>query len=431
MTYEETMRALGIEVEVPDWAASWSHSDAPGPPDEARLISPAFVHEACRFLGMGSDVQRALLEALPGFDECPAIRRLWRHCRMLLFTPPGVTGAAAHRWPVVSSRACRAGPLLHVFALLAGLPDVRERDRRRGIPEAVTVETLDDLEWWIREHRRLHGEWGFSELVWLVAHFSGELYRLGRLQFLFERFAYPYRAFRHRQRGDVVFLAGAGMRFRPDGQAYDADGRLDSSAPAAVVEGGGGSVSGTLILPTGRTAAAAVRLPASDWEPVLGYRDPVLGVHITGDRPMDHAECGASFRAAVEFFPRHFADRPFRAFSCRSWLLDPQLEDVLPDSANLVRFLREWYLFPLPQADSRQTFARVFGDEFVGLDQAPQRTALQRAIVHSARQGTRWRSAGGVIFPDRLQWGAQVYRTRFHERLANAGLDYDSLDRRS
>ena len=48
-----------------------------------------------------------------------------------------------------------------------------------------------------------------------------------------------------------------------------------------------------------------------------------------------------SFAAATDFFARYFPDYPTRDFYCQSWLLDPQLATLLPDS-NLAAFQRRW-----------------------------------------------------------------------------------------
>jgi len=48
----------------------------------------------------------------------------------------------------------------------------------------------------------------------------------------------------------------------------------------------------------------------------------------------------------------YLADRPVAALVCCSWMFNTQLERILPPSANLVRYLRDLYLFPLPPSDT-------------------------------------------------------------------------------
>ena len=155
-----------------------------------------------------------------------------------------------------------------------------------------------------------------------------------------------------------------------------------------------------------------VTLAAADWDPVLEPGDPVLYFHIPGGIPLDHAACGDSFRAAMDFFPRHFPERPYRAFFCGSWLLDTQLEDWLPSGSNLVRFLREFYMVP-SGISARSILQTVFGNDADDLSNAPRDTSLQRAILEHVSAGRPIDPRAGkcFLFPEDLDWGRQVYRT--------------------
>ena len=98
------------------------------------------------------------------------------------------------------------------------------------------------------------------------------------------------------------------------------------------------------------------------------------------------------------------------AVTCSSWLLDPQFEDWLKPESNIVRFLREWYLAPRPGANDGQTFERIFGGPVDDINTAPRDSSLRRAILDHMKAGGRWRSTASVIFPEDINWGAQVYR---------------------
>jgi hypothetical protein len=58
-----------------------------------------------------------------------------------------------------------------------------------------------------------------------------------------------------------------------------------------------------------------------------------IGLHIPESGPMTPEAVAASLDEAHAFFPRHFPDEHYTAFSCASWLLDPQLLEYLPDAA--------------------------------------------------------------------------------------------------
>jgi hypothetical protein len=69
------------------------------------------------------------------------------------------------------------------YVFVAALPHTRAYHRARGIPADVSRRTLTDLGRHMALHRRRHGRGGVQSPQWLMLHFRGELYQLGRLQF--------------------------------------------------------------------------------------------------------------------------------------------------------------------------------------------------------------------------------------------------------
>lgn len=285
------------------------------------------------------------------------------------------------------------------------------------MPAEVARDTLSDINRWFggQEDSPPRPPWGItSEAVsWLVHHLTGELYRLGRLQFQFGRFGYELRAFRNRNSGTVIALCEDGISYREDG------GRVSEG-----VETGPGAwtfclvltehhVTGNPISPEGRALREEVTLPAVEWKQVLAPKQAVLHLHIPAGGPLHHDECGHSLRRARDFFTSHFPDRPFSAFCCRSWLLDAELQHFLPDTANIVRFQREFYLFPV-RSTPEYLVQHILGQVPDDLSAAPRRTGLQRALLDMLNRGEVLRPTGGACFllPEDLDWGSQVYLRR-------------------
>lgn len=69
-------------------------------------------------------------------------------------------------------------------AFLATLPDIRRYHREVGVADDVSRATLADLGQQLSLHRRAYGGFGLATAWWICAHWTGVLYRLGRLQFL-------------------------------------------------------------------------------------------------------------------------------------------------------------------------------------------------------------------------------------------------------
>jgi hypothetical protein len=399
------------------WRASWSASQPSFDPNRIFFLTREFVDETGRTIGLKPELGVALGAALAFFEQQPALKRLAWHCHHLLFQDPeGYLQMA--QWPQIPREAGEPAALFYALVALAGVPNLIELHRQRGIPRAITLATLSDLEIWIKEYNSPHTRFGPGQLGWLFHHLSGRLYRLGRLQFNFEFWKYDFLAFRHRRTKRVMLLAGANQQFRTDGQYADADGAKDTVAWTSVLhEPRPAVIRGNPVVPTGRVLREIIELPLTEWELIFRQGDPALGVHIPATGPMDHAECGEAFRQAGLFFPKYFPERPWKAFTCNSWLLDPQFERYLPAGSNVLRFLKEWYLFPVPKATAEQHYERIFGWQFTKLtpDQiaaAPQTTSLQKILVQHVQAGGRWRMSGSVLFPEDLAWGTAAYRNQ-------------------
>lgn len=77
--------------------------------------------------------------------------------------------------------------LVAVAAYLDTLHDIRAFHARLGIPDEISWATLADLGRQVWLHRRVHGVFGCETYWWLISHWLGSLYQLGRLQFLLYR----------------------------------------------------------------------------------------------------------------------------------------------------------------------------------------------------------------------------------------------------
>ncbi|MFJ9243308.1 acyltransferase domain-containing protein [Streptomyces sp. NPDC101776] len=75
------------------------------------------------------------------------------------------------------------GAYFSVYVFVAALPYTRAYHRERDIPADVSRRTLADLGRNIAVHHRRYGGGGLPFPQWLIPHFRGELYQLGRLQY--------------------------------------------------------------------------------------------------------------------------------------------------------------------------------------------------------------------------------------------------------
>jgi hypothetical protein len=124
----------------------------------------------------------------------------------------------------------------------------------------------------------------------------------------------------------------------------------------------------------------------------------------------------------MEFFPRHFPERPFVGFACDSWILNPELTEICSATSNMVLWQRELYLFPVP-SNGRAGLQFIFGREDVDPATAPRDTRLRRALLDQLAAGRPLR-AGGMfcLAHEAAEFGTQPYRRRWPAVRAALGL---------
>ena len=390
----------------------WVDSQQTLPAHNLAFLEPEYVAAACATVSLPPETTTAAVAAARHIAADPMATALAWYAHHLLFHTARSWHELHTPWPPLTALLGEDAALFNLLVVLSNLPQLEELYAQHAIPLDVARDTVADVALHVRLYQQEHGAWGLDPSIvrWLRYHMRGELYQLGRLQFAPNPFDLAVRAFRHMGTGAVIALSEDGIRYRADGQRDGAGGVYDpANAWTARLSIGADEVVGHPILPTGAALPRQVRLPGAVWRQVLAPGDRVLDIHIPRGTPLDFAQCGASFHAAHAFFARHFPAQPFTAFVCESWLLDEQLEHLLPPSANLVRFQQEMYLVPIP-TDGTEALRWVFGDRPDALQNAPRRTRLERAIVGHLQAGNHMRAGGCFLFPEDLRWGEQVYR---------------------
>ncbi|MEW2156646.1 acyltransferase domain-containing protein [Streptomyces sp. NPDC007189] len=135
----------------------------------------------------------------------PGALRLLEECVEELFRDPEDTGRTPDLTELFEAAPAELAGIFPVYVFVAAVPHTLAQHRERGIPAEVSRRSLADLGRHMAVHRRRHGTTGVQSRRWLVRHFRGELYQLGRLQF--ERA-------RHGQRTSAV-ISAAGLDVVP------------------------------------------------------------------------------------------------------------------------------------------------------------------------------------------------------------------------
>ncbi|OGV39351.1 MAG: hypothetical protein A2020_08980 [Lentisphaerae bacterium GWF2_45_14] len=303
----------------------------------------------------------------------------------------------------------------YALLALAGLPEAEKHFNKFGIPEDIRRGAYVDTGIWIKHFYVNTGRRGISPRIlgWELGLFKGNLYRIGRLQFGIKPFYHQARALRNIKNRKVQAFASPGMKFNGEGLCDGVDGHFDGAgAWESEYIVSGNSVTGNPVSSDGFAARQKLTLNLSEWEEVLAPGDPVIDVHIPEGGPMTLEACADAMDRALKFFPEYFPDKPFKAFACESWIFDPHFALILKPESNIVKFQKEYYLFPI-ECSGEDTAWRIFGENGLvnGLANAPRNSSMQKACAEFMERGGFFRSGGGFYLLEEMPYGRAVYRS--------------------
>ena len=205
----------------------------------------------------------------------------------------------------------------------------RKRFQQLGLPEAVWLDTMSDMVLWLRNEQRNSNVIGLGTVARL---WTAVLYNGDVLRFGRLECNQSYRF-----RGEDIFDAGKNLLLARDSE--------------------------------------------------------VINLHIPEDGAMNMVSCSKSLKMMADFFARYRPEHHWQGFICQSWLWDTQLQSMLPESSNIVKFQKLGVHYPVDEP--ADTVFRIFGSQDPFSVKAP--TTLQRKAAEFLKNGGVFREEGLFI----------------------------------
>jgi len=115
--------------------------------------------------------------------------------------------------------------------------------------------------------------------------------------------------------------------------------------------------------------------------------EPVLAVHIPKGEALTEESVIESFDLANKFFEKYFPEYQYRYFTCFSWLLDRNLEKILKDGSNILKFGRLFnYAFDVKKDDAIE-FTFPLGTTRENIKNAEAKSSLHRNLKEYVLSG--------------------------------------------
>lgn len=404
---------LGLENrQIPEiWRKTWPEIQWQDAGHLQDRLDADYWLEMNDYLQLDASCLAALLQTLEIVKSNPNLLALLYLNHVLFFHAAWSQENRALVIPEPQKPLANLAGLFPALILFTGLPHMIAYYREHQISMEILRSTLSDVTIWMEDYERRNGRYGLSNYGWLMNHLNCRLFRLGRLQYILKQFSGAIKVYRHAASRKVCALSVSGINFRGDGQIDGTNSIFDrQSAWTSTLFEQENKVQGYPVRPLGYADKTPVVLPRDEWSEVLAAGAAVLDVHIPEDGRLDHQACGESMKQAVRFYRDKFPETKIEALVCTSWLLDPQLQLILDKNANIVKFQREVYLYPV-LSDDRQIFERVFHTATPDVRQLNAASSLQKAILKHVKAGNRMHGAAMFLLADDVElWGSQPYQ---------------------
>lgn len=275
------------------------------------------------------------------------------------------------------------------LALCSQIETGVENMRKRNFPEEKIKEVLSIAIGCVSTTERKHnGAPGYELLWWSQYYIQAKLLLIERLEIEFlTKFGSRAIVYQN-QKGDVVALAHE-LPLHRDGFALGAVNYEDEEGSyTAHVEETEDAWIGQPFKDNGFVSAEKIELSKHEWKKVLEKGDPVLGLHIPPFGKMSPEQIDKTIEEAKAFAKEHFPDYEYKAFTCSSWLMDPQLDEILDRESNIVKFRQRFHSLTR-KSDGTAVFNFIFNkpDMNFEIKDLPEDTKLQRALKKQYIEG--------------------------------------------
>lgn len=245
--------------------------------------------------------------------------------------------------------------LFRMLLIVAFIDEAREIYRQKNIPAEILEENLLDAPIWLEYHMENYGFPGFQWriLQWCRTLWEGNILKFGRLQLeTAGNYKEKYNIYRTKD-GEILF--------------------------------------------------AEEKEAKEDWECLLQKGDRIVSIHIPASGPLKKELCIDSFRRMRAYLAEYRKDIDYKAVRCSSWLLDPQLKEILPSTSNILAFQTLGHVKGSGTYET-ETIGRVFGEKGAaeGINAVPHKTDMQKRLAKFASDGGRFDNGVMFILRDEL-----------------------------
>jgi len=297
-----------------------------------------------------------------------------------------------------------ANAYFRLLVLNAAMPSGIDAYRARGFSEEAIKETLTDV---------LGARTAVSEMLtdapgldiggfgWLLFYAKALVFRAGIFNVTPRALYENSILLRNRKSGEYAVLVlsdtfhRSGMQLGSGG-CMDTDGSFGADFCETEDAFIGHRIENARVLPE------LVTYPKSEWQEIVREGGGVVGIHIPRNVALTKENIMESYHLAFEMCRAHYPEVNVKAVHCASWILDPQLEELLGAGSKIAGFQRTFLRYPRG-GDGTAVYSFVFNcPKPESLAELPEETSLQRKLKSMYIDGGCIYIVGGYVPIDEL-----------------------------
>ena len=364
-------------------------------------------------------IYSAMSEVLQIMKKNPAaIRFAWMLHYALLTAPENIFNLP---WKEPVKVFGKNSGIFLLMIALSSLPLIRKKHMELNLPEQYMHGIAEWIGGTIRIYAASHNGYPghtITQTYWLRYSIKGELFRIGRLEYLPSTWNAGLPAvYRNRKNHELAVLCQDGWAFDHEGFRVDPE-QVEPAFTAHLIFRDN-CVSGTPVSPFGFPETdRTVTLDRNDWEPVCAPWEKCLTIHIPAGGGITMEALSHSLKEAKNFYKKYF-NCEYKVFTCMSWLFSPAWEKELPDS-NIAKWQKQVFCTPpLPPAGMPGYFF-VYGTAEGDPRKMPVTSSLHRAFCNIMDRGEPLRCGGMFLMADDVEFfGTEYYRKQWNASLKN------------
>jgi hypothetical protein len=145
-----------------------------------------------------------------------------------------------------------------------------------------------------------------------------------------------------------------------------------------------------------QVSAKLFRIGQMEYEMTTLEGEPIISLHIPTDVDLRAEVLRPSMREGLAEFYRLFPEYVGRKVYCHSWLMSPQLRELLPEGSNILKFQEMFDMSPETNPGNG-VLLWVFKNPKLPLEEMPENTSLQRKLKRFLLDGGQFLEGRGFL----------------------------------